>query len=196
MKTKPVRTMTNVLVAFKTRNFWCNLKLKPGNATFWLIKTSFTVSFKFHYGHQNLMYFKTTLSSLWMKRLHSLTLLGLKATHCQAIKLASIADIYTTNNLIIAHAKCRVNHCSPRVWRNAPQRYRVLEHHNFCLCKLRWPGHHMENPRCHEKVCTCIWKLHIWEHSQGCCPCWRAPARVTASFCHAQGGAIKKCDFW
>ncbi|KAK7361950.1 hypothetical protein VNO77_04046 [Canavalia gladiata] len=41
-----------------------------------------------------------------MKRLHSLTLLGLKATHSQALKLGSIADIYTANNLITAYAKC------------------------------------------------------------------------------------------
>lgn len=58
MYTKLVRTMTNLLVSFKTRNFWCNVKLKPGSATFWLIKSSFTVSFKFHFVHQNLMYFK------------------------------------------------------------------------------------------------------------------------------------------
>ncbi|XP_020214577.1 putative pentatricopeptide repeat-containing protein At3g25970 [Cajanus cajan] len=41
-----------------------------------------------------------------MKRLHSLTLLGLKATHCQAIKLGSIADLYIANNLITSYAKC------------------------------------------------------------------------------------------
>lgn len=41
-----------------------------------------------------------------MKRLHSLTLLGLQTTHCQAIKLGSIADLYATNNLITSYAKC------------------------------------------------------------------------------------------
>ncbi|KAK7386898.1 hypothetical protein VNO78_27258 [Psophocarpus tetragonolobus] len=41
-----------------------------------------------------------------MKRLHTLTLLGLKATHCQAIKLGSIADLYTANNFITSYAKC------------------------------------------------------------------------------------------
>ncbi|RDX58322.1 putative pentatricopeptide repeat-containing protein, partial [Mucuna pruriens] len=40
-----------------------------------------------------------------MKRLHSLTLLGLKATHCQAIKSGSIAELYTANNLITAYGK-------------------------------------------------------------------------------------------
>ncbi|CAJ1940057.1 unnamed protein product [Sphenostylis stenocarpa] len=41
-----------------------------------------------------------------MKGLHFLTLLGLKATHCQAIKFGSIADLYITNNLITSYAKC------------------------------------------------------------------------------------------
>ncbi|KAK7317593.1 hypothetical protein RJT34_01964 [Clitoria ternatea] len=39
------------------------------------------------------------------KWLHSLTLLGLKAAHCQAIKLGWIRDLYTTNNLITTYAK-------------------------------------------------------------------------------------------
>lgn len=134
MKTKPVRTMTNVLVAFKTRNFWCNLKLKPGNATFWLIKTSFTVSFKFHYGHQNLMYFKTTLSSLWMKRLHSLTLLGLKVTHCQAIKICSIANLYTSNNPVTYCTKCIELTSAHQVFHKISHKNIVLGHHNFCIC--------------------------------------------------------------
>ncbi|XP_057415189.1 putative pentatricopeptide repeat-containing protein At3g25970 [Lotus japonicus] len=44
-----------------------------------------------------------------MKRLHPsspITLLGLKASHCLAIKLASIADLYTANNIITAYSKC------------------------------------------------------------------------------------------
>ncbi|XP_027359591.1 putative pentatricopeptide repeat-containing protein At3g25970 [Abrus precatorius] len=41
-----------------------------------------------------------------MKRLHFLTLLALEATHCQAIKLGSITDLYTANNLITSYARC------------------------------------------------------------------------------------------
>ncbi|KAF7837379.1 putative pentatricopeptide repeat-containing protein [Senna tora] len=48
-----------------------------------------------------------------MKGLHSLirssaiSLLEVAITHCQAIKLGAIADIYTTNNIINGYTKCR-----------------------------------------------------------------------------------------
>ncbi|BAT90386.1 putative pentatricopeptide repeat-containing protein [Vigna angularis] len=41
-----------------------------------------------------------------MKKLHFFTRLDLKATHCQAIKLGSIADLFIANNLISSYAKC------------------------------------------------------------------------------------------
>ncbi|KAL2344301.1 hypothetical protein Fmac_005586 [Flemingia macrophylla] len=57
-----------------------------------------------------------------MKRLPSLTLLGLKATHCQAIKLGSIADLYTANNLITCYAKCTQLNFAHQVFDEMPHR--------------------------------------------------------------------------
>ncbi|XP_052734182.1 putative pentatricopeptide repeat-containing protein At3g25970 [Vigna angularis] len=41
-----------------------------------------------------------------MKKLHFFTRLGLKATHCPAIKLGSISNLCIANNLISLYAKC------------------------------------------------------------------------------------------
>ncbi|KAG4921285.1 hypothetical protein JHK84_050156 [Glycine max] len=57
-----------------------------------------------------------------MKRLHSLTLLGLIATHCRAIKLGSIADPYTANNLITSYAKCTELNSAHQVFDEMPHR--------------------------------------------------------------------------
>ncbi|XP_061371411.1 putative pentatricopeptide repeat-containing protein At3g25970 [Gastrolobium bilobum] len=46
---------------------------------------------------------KKLLSLIWSS---PITLLGLEATHCRAIKLGSIADLYIANNIITAYAKC------------------------------------------------------------------------------------------